>query len=138
MPVTFASIVAGNWGAELFVGIAYLQSAITFAMSLWKGSGRGSRLDWLSFLIAVLGFVLWMKTGKPYGGYRIFNFGGCSRLYTGIYKTRKSPRSEGPWFYATGAAAAFFGLIAYPLAIASAFEIYIILSCLAMVPGIYR
>lgn len=140
LTLNFVSIVAahGNTGAKVFAGITFLQAAVIFLMSMWRGMGGAAVSDWVCFAIAALGIIGWKVTGDPIVGVWFSILADLSAYFPAFMKTWKHPHTESPWYYALSGLAAFFSLIAYRIEAASIFQIYIILCCIVVVALIYR
>lgn len=107
-------------------------------MSLWRGMGGSSKVDWLCFGIAALGVVGWKITGNPVVAIWFSILADLSAYIPAFIKTWKHPKTESPWYYALSGLAALLSLIAYKLDASSVFQIYIIVCCVIMVALIYR
>lgn len=139
--LTFASAVAAdaNLGTLVLTGIMAAQGVVIFAMSLWRGMGGGKNVfDWLCFSLAIAGLAGWQISGNALVGMWFAIFADIMAFIPAYVKTWKHPHTEGHWFYSLAAIGAFLSLIAYPLAATSAFQVYIIVSCLGMIFCIYR
>lgn len=140
LTLNFISILAahGNLGAEVFAGITFLQAIVIFGMSLWRGMGGTSRIDFACLGIATLGIVGWKLTGNPVIGIWFSILADLSAYFPAFIKTWNHPKTESPWFYGIAAISAFLSLIAYKIDSASIFQIYIAISCFIMISLIYR
>ncbi len=140
LTLNFFSILAakGNLGAEIFAGVTFLQGLIIFLMSLWRGMGGSSKLDYLCLAIATIGIIGWKLTGNPLVGVWFSILADFAAYIPAFIKTWKHPHTEAPLFYLLAAVAAFLSLIAYKLESASIFQIYIMICSLGMIAFIYR
>lgn len=138
--LTFASAIAAdaNWGTLVLTGIMAAHGVVIFAMSLWRGMGGTSIFDWFCFGLAIAGLIGWQISGNALVGMWFAIFADIMAFIPAYVKTWKHPHTEGHWFYTLAIIGAFLSLVAYPLAATSAFQIYIIISCLAMILCIYH
>jgi hypothetical protein len=140
MSLTFFSLIASsaNLGAVLFAGISFIHCVAIFAMSLWRGMGGGSRTDWACFALALLGLAAWQVSGSPLVGMGFAIFADLVAYIPAFIKTWRRPDTESPWLYVGSGLAAALGLLAYPITLASAFQIYIVFCCAGMLTCIYH
>lgn len=135
----FSAIGAhANLGTLLVTGISAVHGVVIFGLSLWRGMGGRSVFDWLCFGMAILGLVAWKLSGNALVGIWFALFADFMAYLPALVKTWQHPHTEGHWFYTLSALGIFFGLIAYPFAAASVFQVYLILVSLAMVFCIYH
>jgi hypothetical protein len=138
--LTFGSAISinANPGVLLLTGICAVQGVVIFILSLWRGMGGGKRLlDWVCFLIAIVGLVVWRLSGNALTGMWFAIFADFMAYLPAYVKTWQHPHTESHWFYTFSIAGAFLSLVAYPLEAASAFQIYIMACCLIMISCIY-
>ncbi len=140
LSLNFFSILAahGNFGADLFAGITFIQAVIIFFMSLWWGMGGSSIVDWICLIVAIIGIICWKITGNPIFGVWFSILADFSAYLPAFIKTWKQPKTESPWYYLLSGLAALLSLVAYRIETASIFQIYIAFSCIVMVFFIYR
>lgn len=140
LTLNFLSIVAaqGNTGAKVFAGITFLQGLVIFLISLWKGMGGSNKLDYLCFIISIIGIIGWKITGSPLIGLWFSILADFAAYIPAFIKTWKHPYTESPWYYLLGGLAAILSLMTYNIDSSSIFQIYIALSCVAMIAFIYR
>ncbi|HEX7042344.1 MAG TPA: hypothetical protein VF189_03775 [Patescibacteria group bacterium] len=140
LTLNFVSIVAagGNFGAQIFAGITFLQALVVFVMSLWRGIGGSSTFDWVCFVVAVGGIIGWKVTGNPLFGVWFAILADIAAYLPAIIKTYHKPKTESPWYYAFSGLAALLSLIAYKVDASSIFQIYIVICCIFMIGLIYR
>ncbi len=138
--LNFASILAahGNTGAKMLAGIFAAQALVVFALSIPFGMGGRGKFDWMCLGVATLGIVGWRTTGNPTVGVIFSVLADFSAYAPAIRKTWREPDSESHWTYTTSALAALLGLMAYPLSVASLFQLYIVVMDTAVVFCIYH
>lgn len=138
--VNFAGTLGahGNLGAKIFAGIFCVQSIVIFGLSLWRGMGGTAVLDWVCLGVALAAIIAWGLSNDPIVGVWAGILGDFAAYVPAFIKTWRHPKTESPWFYLTSSLSAFLALVAYPLAAASAFQIYIVLCGLTMTAFIYR
>lgn len=140
LTLNFVSIVSakGNLGAEVFSGITCLQALVIFGMSLWRGMGGTSVVDFVCLVIAAMGILGWKLTGDPIIGVWFSVIADFAAYVPAFIKTYKHPHTESAWYYILSGFAAFFSLIAYKIEPSSIFQIYILSCVIVMVVLIYR
>lgn len=140
MGLNFISILAahGNLGSRVFAGIVFLQATVILLMSFKRGMGGTSRADYVCLTIAALGILGWKLTGNPLLGIWFSILADVAAYIPAFIKTWEHPETESPWYYFLGGLAVVFGLFAFRLDASSSFQIYIGLSCIAMLAVIYR
>jgi hypothetical protein len=140
LSLNLVSVLAahGNIGAKLFASILCLQAIVIFGLSIWRGMGGTSRLDWLCLCLAAVGLAAWHATNDPVLGVWFSLFGDLVAYIPAFVKTWLHPSTESPWFYLTSSLSALLTLLAYPLGGVSAFQIYIVLCGLVMTFFIYH
>jgi hypothetical protein len=139
--LAFASALAigANPGVLLLAGISAVHGVVIFSLSLWRGMGGDAKwLDWACFLVAILGMVMWRLSGNALTAMWFAIFADCMAYIPAYIKTWRHPDTENHWFYTFSVAGALLSLAAYPLEAASAFQLYIAASSLAMIACIYR
>src|SRR6267142_243390 len=94
--LNFLSILAvhGNIGADIFAGVMFAQSAVIFVLSLWRGVGGTTKLDWMCLAIAILGVIGWKITGNPVMGILFSILSDLSAYIPAFIKTWKHPYTE--------------------------------------------
>ncbi len=140
LTLNFVSIVAAdsNLGAVLYAGLSFTHSAILFGMSLWRGMGGKSKLDFACLGIAGVGIVGWQVTGNPLVGVWFAILADLAAYVPALIKTWHHPETESHWLYTLSILAAGLSLAAYPINSESVFQIYIIIVSAAMVAIIFR
>lgn len=140
LTLNFVSIVAadGNLGAKIYAGLSFAHSGVLFAMSLWRGMGGKSKLDFACLGIATLGIFGWKITGNPLVGVWFAILADLAAYIPAFVKTWHHPKTESHWLYTLSIVAAGLGLFAYPIEAQSIFQIYIVLASAVMVAIIYR
>jgi hypothetical protein len=131
-------VVNGNIGANVFAGIMFAQSAVIFFLSLWRGVGGTTKLDWTCLTIAILGVVMWKLTGNPVMGILFSILADLAAYIPAFLKTWKHPSTETPWYYVAGTISAVLSLVAYKIELVSLFQIYIIAANMVMFICIYH
>lgn len=130
LTLNFCSIYAanGNLGALGLAGIFAIQAYVVFGMSLAFSSYRmrGETLDWICMGIVVIGLIGWQTTGSAIIGIVFSILADAAAYAPALRKTRRDPSSESHWTYTLSIVSVLFGLVAYPISIASAFQFYII------------
>ena len=128
LTLNFASIAAAdsNVGAVLYAGLSFGHAALLFVMSLWRGMGGKSKLDFTCLGIAIIGIVGWQITGNPLVGLWFAILADFAAYVPAIIKTWHMPETESHWLYTLSVLAAGLSLVAYPISSESIFQIYII------------
>lgn len=130
LTLNFCSIYAanGNLGALSLAAVFALQAYIVFAMSLALSTYRmkGEGLDWICMGIVVVGLAGWQTTGNAVIGIVFSILADAAAYMPAVRKTRRDPSSESHWTYTLSIASVLFGLAAYPISIASAFQFYLL------------
>jgi hypothetical protein len=127
-----------NLGTLVVTGIAALHGVVIFGLSMWRGMGGRSLFDWLCFGLAIIGLIGWQISGNALVGIWFAIFADAMAYVPAILKTWRHPHTEGHWFYTLSVIGTFLGLIAYPFSPASVFQVYLIVSALAMIFSIYH
>lgn len=107
-------------------------------MSLWRGMGGSSIIDYVCLGISLVGIIGWKVTGNPLVAVLFSVMANLAAYVPAYIKTWRLPQTESPWFYIIAAIAAFLSLIAYKIEAASVFQVYVILSALVMIVCIYH
>lgn len=138
--LSFLSALAAdaNLGTLVVTGIAAGHSILIFGLSMWRGMGGQSFFDWACFALAIVGLVAWQISGNALTGMWFAIFADIMAYIPALVKTWKHPHTEGHWFYTLSVIGIFLGLVAYPFSATSAFQVYLIVSSLAMLFCIYH
>ncbi len=138
--LNFAGIVAvhGNMGALIFTGMLLLQSVVITGLTLWKGVGGTSKIDYICLIIAIIGVIGWKLTGNPILGISFSILADLAAYVPTFIKTWQHPSTETPWYYAIGTASALLGLLAYKIELGSLFQMYIVAANIVMFICIYH
>jgi hypothetical protein len=138
--LNFAGIMAvhGNIGALIFSGMLLLQSAVITGLTLWKGVGGTSKIDYTCLVIAIIGVIGWKLTGNPILGISFSILADLAAYIPTFIKTWQHPSTETPWYYAIGTVSALLGLLAYKIELGSLFQIYIVAANIVMFICIYH
>jgi len=127
-----------NPGTLILTGIFAVQSVVIFGMTLWRGMGGQSLFDWSCFVLSIVGLAAWQLSGNALVGIWFAIFADTAAYIPAFVKTWKHPHTEGHWFYTLGIIGTLFGLFAYPLSPASAFQVYVVAASLVMLFCIFR
>ena len=140
LTLNFASIFAANsnLGAVLYAALSFIHSAILFGMSLWRGMGGKSKLDFVCLGIAGIGIAGWQITGNPLVGVWFAIVADLAAYVPAVVKTWNFPETESHWLYTLSILAAGLSLAAYPINAESVFQIYIVLISAVMVAIIFK
>jgi hypothetical protein len=138
--LSFFSALSGhaNLGTLIVTGISAAHSVVIFSLSLWRGMGGRSWFDWVCFGLAIAGLIGWQLSGNALVGIWFAIFADGMAYVPALVKTWRHPHTEGHWFYTLAALGTFLGLVAYPFSATSVFQVYLILSALAMIFCIYH
>ncbi len=138
--LNFVSVLAaqGNSGAKLYAGITCLFALAYFVMSIKRGMGGSSAFDWTCLILALLGIVAWQITNNPMLGIYFAVAADFIAYLPAFVKTWYHPHTESPWLYICSFWATLVGLAAYDIGPDSAFQIFGLVCCIAMLICIYH
>lgn len=109
---TASLFAAGNDVAVWLAGSMSVMSAVIFLLSLKYGMGGWDRLDILCLGIALAGIVVWMVTDNPALALLSSVIADFTGVVPTLVKSYFQPKTEVWTFFALGAAASFFNLLA--------------------------
>jgi|APTNR8051073442_1049403.scaffolds.fasta_scaffold17908_4 hypothetical protein len=140
LTLNFASISAAdsNLGAVLYAGLSFTHGTVLFGMSLWRGMGGRSKLDFFCLAIAGVGIAGWQITGNPLVGVWFAILADFAAYVPAFVKTWHFPESESHWLYTLSIFAAGLSMAAYPVGVDSIFQIYIVAASAIMVAIIFK
>ncbi len=138
--LNFVSVLAahGNNGAKLYAGITCLFAVACFVMSIGRGMGGSSAFDWACLIVALIGIVAWQVTDRPVLGIYFAVAADFIAYLPAFVKTWKYPHTESPWLYIFSFLATLVGLAAYNIGSDSAFQVFGLVCCIAMLICIYH
>ncbi|MGF7228882.1 MAG: hypothetical protein ACQR33_02745 [Candidatus Saccharibacteria bacterium] len=138
--LNLCSVIAahGNLSTLVIAYVFAIQAFVIFGLSIWKGVGGRSALDWICLAIAAIGVILWQTSGNPVVAIWCSILADASAYTPAVIKTWRDPSSESHWTFTTGLASLVLSLLAYRLSIASAFQVYLLLMDGAMMLCIFR
>lgn len=109
-----------------------------FTMSMWRGMGGTSKLDYACLLIAAIGITGWLATGNAFVAIWFAILADVAAYIPAFVKTWHHPETESHWLYSLSLVASGFSLVAYKIGIDSIFQLYIILCSFIMLGIIYH
>lgn len=125
-------------GTMLLSVFFFARSLILAVLSIKRGVGGMSKLDITCGTVAVLGIVAWLITGSGIWALVFAVLADAVAYVPAIYKTWLLPKSEAPLLYWLEGFAAILAVIHDGLLLSTIFQVYVILSCVAMLTCIYK
>jgi len=133
------TLAAHARGGILLLAILFLARSLLLAiLSLSKGVGGTTKLDIWCASIAVLGIVAWQLSGSGIWALVFAIVADAVAYIPAILKTWRLPKSEAPLLYILEGVAAILAVVHDGLLLSTIFQLYIIISCAAMLVCIYR
>lgn len=140
--LTFASIIAagGNAGSIAIASIFLGQTLLIFLLGIKHRDAdwRITKFDATCLIVALMGIVGWQISGNPIVGVAFAILADAVAYLPAMIKTWKRPHTETQWFYSLGIVSTGLSLVAYPLTLASAFQIYLLYADSIMLVCIYH
>ena len=113
--LTLGSLVAGHDTSGVWLAlVSCVQSAVIWALSLWRGMGGKGKLDWLCFMLCGVGVIVWLLSGQSTAGLVASIVADLVAIIPSLHKTVRMPHTESLAFFAVDAVAGLFVVAAGP------------------------
>jgi hypothetical protein len=129
--------LAGDTSGVWLALVSFVQAVVIFGVSLKRGMGGTSRLDWTCLGLCLAGLALWLLAGWPWFGLLASIVADAVAMVPALRKTMRWPHTELTLFYAIDVFAGLAIVLAGPLTLqAIVFPAYIALINLVFVIAI--
>ncbi|HEU0266697.1 MAG TPA: hypothetical protein VFQ70_03645 [Candidatus Saccharimonadaceae bacterium] len=106
-----AQLDAGASWSLVFSGLDLLGSLVVFGLSLWRGTGGSTRLDWLALTIATIGMIVSVIAREPVVAILGVILADISGMWLTLVKVWRDPDSEIALTWLLFATAGVFGVL---------------------------
>lgn len=106
-----AQVSAGASWSLVFSGFDLVGNLLTFGLSLWRGTGGTTRLDWAALAIAVVGMGVAVVTRQPVAAILGVILADLCGMWLTVVKTWRRPNSEQAMAWVLFATAGVFGVL---------------------------
>lgn len=106
-----AQVSAGASWSLVFSGFDLVGNLLTFGLSLWRGTGGTTRLDWAALAIAVVGMGVAVVIRQPVAAILGVILADLCGMWLTVVKTWRRPNSEQAMAWVLFATAGVFGIL---------------------------